>query len=102
MENIMTYLDHWRANLKTHLAEFAPLTKEDRSINLIFGITAAAVLWGVREAPFNDQQKAALNEAIADANHMPQLLKALGGWDVITPLEAARSLSKRQRDSVEL
>lgn len=98
----MTYLDTWRTNLKIHLAEFALLAKEDRSINLIYGITAAAVLWGVRDAPFDDSQKTALQNACGDEKHLPYLVRAVGGWDTMTPLEAARSLSKRQRDSDEL
>ena len=102
VENAMTYLNTWRTNLKTHLAEFAPLSKEDRSINLIFGITAAAVLWGVRDAPFDDTQKSALKEACGDEKFLPHLVRAVGGWDAMTQLEAARSLSKRQRESDEL
>lgn len=102
MGDCMTYLDTWRTNLKTHLAEFAPLAKEDRSINLIYGITAAAVLWGVRDAPFDDTQKSALQDACSDEKHLPHLVRAVGGWDAMTQLEAARSLSKRQRDSDDL
>ncbi|GAB1420374.1 hypothetical protein MASR2M15_04700 [Anaerolineales bacterium] len=98
----MTYLDTWRTNLKTHLAEFAPLAKEDPSINLIYGLTAAAVLWGMRDAPFNDEHKSALKEACGDEKHLPHLLKALGGWDDTTQLEAVRKLNKRQRESDEL
>jgi hypothetical protein len=44
LENTIAYLNAWRTALKTHLSEFAPLVKEDPSINLIDGITAAAVL----------------------------------------------------------
>jgi tetratricopeptide (TPR) repeat protein len=98
----MTYLDTWRTNLKAHLAEFAVLAKEDRNINLIYGITAAAVLWGVRDAPFDDTQKSALKEACGDEKHLLHLVRAVGDWDAMTQLEAARSLSKRQRDSDEL
>ncbi len=98
----MSYFDTWRSNLKTYLAEFAPLAKEDRSLNLIYGITAAAVLWGVRDAPLNDEQRAALTKAVGDEKHLPYLLRAVGGWDAMTPLEATRTLSKRQRESDEL
>lgn len=92
----MTTLDAWRTRLRSDLMMFASLAKEDRSIDLIFGITAAAVLWRVRNAPSDDVQKAALREACGDDTHLAHLLEALSGWDEFTPLEASRALSKRQ------
>lgn len=98
----MTYLDTWRSQLKHHVTEFAPLAREDRHIHLVYGLTAAAVLWSVREAPFNDEQKNALKIACGDEKHLPHLLKAMGGWDEMLPIEAVRSLSKRQGQNNQL
>lgn len=98
----MTSISTWREALKGHLAQFAPLVKQDKTIDLLYGIVGGAVLWGVREAPFDDAQKAALSEACGDEKHLPHLLKALGGWDEFMPLEAARTLSKRQQDNADL
>jgi len=60
------------------------------------------VLWAVRDAPHDDAQEEALRTACGDDKHMEPLLRAVGGWDDITPLEAARKLSKRQHESDEL
>jgi len=98
----MTHLTTWRNDLKQHLREFAPLAKEDRSIDLIYGITAAAVLWGVRDAPNDAIQLEALHTACGDEKYLELLKRALGGWDMITPLEAARNLGKRQSQLPEL
>jgi tetratricopeptide (TPR) repeat protein len=98
----MAYLKIWRDQLKHDLKTFALLAKEDRSIDLIYGITAAAVLWGVRDASFNDEQRLALREACGNEQNLPHLLRAVGDWDAMTPLDAARTLSKRQRESNEI
>jgi hypothetical protein len=92
----------WRGDLKQHLQLFAPLAKEDRSIDLIYGLTGAAVLWSVRNAPFDAAQADMLRAVCGDDQHLERLKRALGGWDTISPLEAARTLSKRQRADVDL
>lgn len=92
----MTYFETWRTNLKDHLAKFASLAKKDDNIDLIFGLTAAAILWGVRDAPFNNKHRAALKKACNDEKHMPHLLRAIDGWDVMSPIDAARNLSELQ------
>lgn len=98
----MAYFDNWRQQLKQDLATFSLLINEDRNLDLIYGITAAAVLWGVREASFNDDQRSALRLACGDEKHLPHLLRAIGGWDAMTHLEAARNLSMRQDKNNEL
>ncbi|MBI5957524.1 MAG: tetratricopeptide repeat protein, partial [Chloroflexi bacterium] len=98
----MTDLGTWRNHLKQHLTDFAPLAGQDRSIDLIYGLTAAAVLWEVRDAPNNAAQLEALKTACGDEKHLDTLRRALGGWDVITRLDAARSLSSRQHENADL
>lgn len=86
----MTDLHTWREQLPAMLADFAPLAREDSSIDKIFGITASAVLWPVREAPFDPDQQAALKAAAGDA-HLPPLLRAITA-DGLT--KAAQNLLK--------
>jgi tetratricopeptide (TPR) repeat protein len=98
----MTSIDTWRVQLKHDLATFAPLAAQDPAIDRIYGITAAAVLWGVRNASFDDDQLETLARACGGPLHLELLKQALGGWDAMTPREAARSLSSRQHQSDEL
>jgi hypothetical protein len=45
----MSFIPTWRAELKTTAPDFAPLLKEDLSLNLLYGLCAGALLWVVRD-----------------------------------------------------
>lgn len=93
----MTYYDTWQRELPDTLNEFARLAEKQKDVDLIFGLTAAAVLWGIRNAHDSEEHLSAL-AAACDNNddHIKAIRRAVAGWDLFTPLEAVEALNKRQ------
>jgi len=93
--------DAWRSALHTAYNIFAPLLKQDITLNLPYGILSGAILWSVRDAEDNPMQRARLQTACS-SEQLALLLKALRGWNIFDPLRAARAINKRATDNMAL
>lgn len=88
------YLAVWRERLKENLKVFASLAKADYTIDRIFGVIGASVLWAIREK--TAEQVATLKVACADEAQQMLLLEALDGWKKRTEAEALHELNREQ------
>jgi len=93
--------DHCQRTLHAAYDVFAPLFKQDITLNFKYGILSGAILWSVRDAEDDPIQHACL-EPTCSADQLVLLLKVVRGWDILDPLGAARAINKRAMDNLEL
>ena len=96
----MTTLETWRAQLKTHLTEFAPLAKDRPHIDKIHSLIGTSLLWEIRDK--RPEQLQALAIACLNEGQSTRLIETMDGWKKRTSLEALEELDREQRKNESL
>lgn len=97
----MTFIEQWRGQLRQSISEFVPLAGQLEDVDFLYGTTAAAVLWPIRQS-VQDYDGDAI-DAIREVTGVKgkHILRAVQAWDE-DRLNSVKSLSAQASENDEL